>query len=112
MNSSFHHRKMENSNSPSKNGKEHFTISDTEPPKRPTGFLEEMERGKYQMTRTQTYHYQIFHQRKINAIKLKSDINTGKMNHQTHHQATNLIRPMNVITDASDVRRKEIGKSI
>ena len=33
-----------------------------------------------------------------------------KMTRQTHHQATILIRPMTVITDASDVKRRAIGK--
>ena len=34
------------------------------------------------------------------------------MTRQTHHRATILIYPMSVITDASDIKRKSIGKRI
>ena len=39
-------------------------------------------------------------------------VNTGKMTRQTHQQATIMILPRTVITDASDVRGKATGKRI
>ena len=44
-------------------------------------------------------------------IRRKSVVSTGKKNRQNHHRATILIRPMTVITDASDVKRRPIGKN-
>ena len=34
--------------------------------------------------------------------KKKNVVSAGTMTHQTHHRATIMIRPMTVITDASD----------
>ena len=64
------------------------------------------------MTQTQTHHCQNHHQRKRNAIRRKSVRNTGKITCQTHHQATIMIRPTTVITDANDVREIVIEKRI
>ena len=71
-----------------------------------------MKKGKYQMTRTQTHHFQTHNQIKTDAIRRKSVVNTGKITRQTHNQATILIHPKTVVTDAHDVRGKVIGKSI
>ena len=47
-----------------------------------------------------------------NAIRRKSIKNTGKMTRQIHRQVTTLIRSTTVITDARNLRRKAIEKSI
>ena len=70
-----------------------------------------MEKRTYQMNQTQTHHCQTHHQRKRNAIKIKSITNTRKMICQTHHQATILIRPTIMITNASCVRVRDIEKN-
>ena len=64
------------------------------------------------MTRIQTHQRQACHQRKGNATRRKSVVYTGRMTHQTHCQATIMICPTTVITDASDVGRKATGKRI
>ena len=63
------------------------------------------------MTQTHNHYCQNRHQRKINAIRRKILGKTRKMTRQTHHRATILIRPMTVITDASDIKRRSIRKN-
>ena len=75
-------------------------------------FQRKMKMSTYQTTWTQNHHHQTRHQRKRNAIRRKSIVNTGKMTRQTHHRATILIRPMTVITEASDAKRRAIRKRI
>ena len=82
------------------------------PVTRPTESQKKLKKGTYQMTRIHTYHRHTCNQRKINVIRKKSVRNTGKMTCQTHHQASIPIRLTTVITDASNVRRKAIGKRI
>ena len=71
--------------SPSKNGKEHFTISDPEQLTQPTKFPEEYKKGHVQMARTQNHHCQTRNQRKRNAIRIISFVNTINITRQTHH---------------------------
>ena len=75
---------------------------------RPTEFQRKIKKSTYYMTQTHNHYCQNRHQRKINAIRRKIPGKTRKMTRQTHHRATILIRPMKVITDASDVRRRSI----
>ena len=96
--SPFHQRKME------KRTNQHQRISPFQQSK--------MEKCTYQINRTQTHHCNTRHRRKINTIRRNSVVNTGKIICQNHCQATILIRPMILITDASDVRGRAIRKSI
>ena len=84
-----------------------------------------MEKQTYQRNRIQTHHCQTHYwtnlicrmiaipvnKFKINAIGRKSVINTRKGTRQTHCQEI-LIHPTTVNTDASDIKRRAIGKSI
>ena len=78
----------------------------------PTEFQRKMKKRTSQMNRTQNYHSQTRHRRKRNAIRRKNVVNTGNMTRQTHHRVAIMIRPMTVIIDASDVKRRAIGKRI
>ena len=71
-----------------------------------------MKKGTYHITRTQTHHCHTCHQRKINAMRRKSVIKTGKMTRQTHLRATILTCPMTVVTGSSDIKIRAIGKMI
>ena len=101
---SFNHRKTEKIISPFHHSKMKKSISPFHHSK--------TKRGILQTTRTQNHHFQTHYQRKINVIRRKSVVNKGKMTRQTHHRATILILPTEVITEANDGRGKAIEKRI
>ena len=51
----------------------------------------------------------LVNKKKINEIRRKRVGKTRKINFLNHHQATIMISPMIVITDANDVRGRAIG---
>ena len=97
---------------PSRNEYERFTISDPEPLTHPTEFLDENGKGHVLDKPDPDPLLSDLSLKKKKHDKKKSVVKTGKMTRQTHHRATVLIRPKTVITDANNVRGKEIGKMI
>ena len=93
--SPFHHSKTEKSISPFHHRKMETSTS--------TFCHNKTEKGTYQMTQTQTHHFQAHHQRKIITIKRKIVVKMGKMTRRTHQRATILICQTTLITDVNDV---------
>ena len=97
---------------PSRNEYERFTISDPEPLTHPTEFLDENGKGHVLDNPDPDPLLSDLSSKKKTRDNKKSAVNKGNMISHTHNQAMILICPTTVTTDASNVRRKAIGKRI